>query len=267
MGKKFIGDIKQGLNFTSTKAAPLDDRTVVQTKSDLLSIDKKTAYEGLVISVLSESKQYMLKDITKISSEDYSGWKLQNSDDNDNAITGEYIMSEDYDVIESSSSWKKDYAYFIYEDLESVEIPSDVYVSFDNVSHTIASTDAYVSTGTSIINPGKSIFTLKLNTEYCWKDKTFDDKQVNLIIYKPADRIISETFLTDGETLKKIESTDAYTVTGTGGSHYGVYTFILKLNNGYLWSDTKTNEDLTITYTIVNKDWKFGGTFPLAFNS
>lgn len=61
MGKKFIGDIKQGLNFTSTKAAPLDDRTVVQTKSDLLSIDKKTAYEGLVISVYQKVSNTCLK--------------------------------------------------------------------------------------------------------------------------------------------------------------------------------------------------------------
>ena len=79
---------------------------------------------------------------------------------------------------------------------------------------------------------------------------------------KPANRII----IYDGSTYT-LAPTDAYKVTGSGGSAIGVYTFTVTLNQGYMWSDS-TLGDLTITYTIRERPtgWVFGNAFPIILN-
>lgn len=104
------------------------------------------------------------------------------------------------------------------------------------------------------------------------------DKDIIYFIYKPivytlVDKPIDRTFIYDG-TIHTLSSTDAYTVTGTGGSEIGIYTFILSLNKdyasntGYKWSDG-TLTDITVTYTIREEStviWSFGGSFPIKFS-
>jgi len=60
----------------STAKGPLDNRQVVESKADLLSIDtfENAAYNGMLVVVESEHRLYLLKDIEHISATDYSGW-------------------------------------------------------------------------------------------------------------------------------------------------------------------------------------------------
>ena len=95
------------------------------------------------------------------------------------------------------------------------------------------------------------------------------------MVYEPMefiliDKPINLSFVYDG-SIHKLQSTEGYSIIGNGGSDVGTYTFTVKLNFGYKWKDN-TNNNLTITYTITPKPiivqvWKFGGTFPISFNT
>lgn len=62
--------------FRSTAQAPLDNRQVVQTKADLINAAtfEGFAYEGMLVVTTDTSAVYVLNDITKVTSADYSGW-------------------------------------------------------------------------------------------------------------------------------------------------------------------------------------------------
>lgn len=83
------------------------------------------------------------------------------------------------------------------------------------------------------------------------------------INYTKVDKPVNRTIVQDGKVYA-LTSTDAYTVTGTGGSAIGTYTFTVTLKQGYMWSDN-TLTNLTITYTIIDKStgWVFGSVFPI----
>lgn len=66
------------VNFEPGGQAPLDARTVVGTKADLINAatySDKNYYQGMLVIVKDTQEVYVLKDITKITSSDYSGWK------------------------------------------------------------------------------------------------------------------------------------------------------------------------------------------------
>lgn len=66
------------VNFEPGGQAPLDARTVVRTKADLINADTyaaKNYYQGMLVIVKDTQEVYVLKDIAKITSADYSGWK------------------------------------------------------------------------------------------------------------------------------------------------------------------------------------------------
>ena len=63
-------------------------------------------------------------------------------------------------------------------------------------------------------------------------------------VEKPKD----QTFDYDG-TVRSLTSTDDYTVSGTGGSEPGTYTFKVTLVQGKWWIDG-TNNPISVTYTI-----------------
>lgn len=66
------------VNFEPGGQAPLDARTVVGTKADLINADTyaaKNYYQGMLVIVKDTQEVYVLKDIAKITSSDYSGWK------------------------------------------------------------------------------------------------------------------------------------------------------------------------------------------------
>ena len=66
------------VNFEPGGQAPLDARTVVGTKADLINADTyaaKNYYQGMLVIVKDTQEVYVLKDIAKITSADYSGWK------------------------------------------------------------------------------------------------------------------------------------------------------------------------------------------------
>lgn len=77
------GDIRTSANYDVQIQAPLDARAVRPTKADLInkeswSYDGSTiyAYEGMQVFVEDEKKTYYLKDISKLTAADYSGWEL-----------------------------------------------------------------------------------------------------------------------------------------------------------------------------------------------
>lgn len=66
------------VNFEPGGQAPLDARTLVPTKADLINIATyaaKNYYKGMQVIVADTQEVYVLKDIAKITSDDYSGWK------------------------------------------------------------------------------------------------------------------------------------------------------------------------------------------------
>lgn len=66
------------INFEPGCQAPLDARTVVGTKADLINAATyaaKNYYQGMLVIVKDTQEVYVLKDIAKITSADYSGWK------------------------------------------------------------------------------------------------------------------------------------------------------------------------------------------------
>lgn len=66
------------VNFEPGGQAPLDARTVVGTKADLINAATyaaKNYYQGMLVIVKDTQEVYVLKDIDKITSADYSGWK------------------------------------------------------------------------------------------------------------------------------------------------------------------------------------------------
>ena len=66
------------VNFEPGGQAPLDARTVVGTKADLINAATyaaKNYYQGMLVIVKDTQEVYVLKDIAKITSNDYSGWK------------------------------------------------------------------------------------------------------------------------------------------------------------------------------------------------
>ena len=75
------GTFNASFNFQVKMQEAFDPRTAVSTKADL--INKETwpydgdtiyLYNGIVVSVADEKSLYMLTDITKVLSSDYSGW-------------------------------------------------------------------------------------------------------------------------------------------------------------------------------------------------
>lgn len=66
------------VNFEPGGQAPLDARTLVPTKADLINAAtyaSKNYYKGMQVIVADTQEVYVLKDIAKITSADYSGWK------------------------------------------------------------------------------------------------------------------------------------------------------------------------------------------------
>lgn len=66
------------VNFEPGGQAPLDARTVVGTKADLINAATyaaKNYYQGMLVIVKDTQEVYVLKDVAKITSSDYSGWK------------------------------------------------------------------------------------------------------------------------------------------------------------------------------------------------
>lgn len=122
-----------------------------------------------------------------------------------------------------------------------------------------------------IDNFKSSGYTIDLLEQTQYDALTTYDKDTIYFVYEPinytkVDKPINRTIIYDGTTYA-LQSTDAYKVTGNGGSAIGVYTFTVTLNQGYMWSDG-TLSDLTITYTIKEKPtgWVFGNVFPIILN-
>lgn len=66
------------VNFEPGGQAPLDARTLVPTKADLINAATyaaKNYYKGMQVIIADTQEIYVLKDVSKITSADYSGWK------------------------------------------------------------------------------------------------------------------------------------------------------------------------------------------------
>lgn len=66
------------VNFEPGGQSPLDARTLVSTKADLINAAtyaSKNYYKGMQVIVADTQEIYVLKDVSKIISADYSGWK------------------------------------------------------------------------------------------------------------------------------------------------------------------------------------------------
>lgn len=76
MAKLYSSTMNLQAVFRSTAQAPLDNRQVVQTKADLINADtfEGFAYEGMLVVTADTSAVYVLNDVAKVTSADYSGW-------------------------------------------------------------------------------------------------------------------------------------------------------------------------------------------------
>lgn len=73
-----VGVAAFAVNFEPGGQAPLDARTLVPTKADLINAAtyaSKNYYKGMQVIVADTQEVYVLKDVSKITSADYSGWK------------------------------------------------------------------------------------------------------------------------------------------------------------------------------------------------
>lgn len=77
-GNRAQGVAAFAVNFEPGGQAPLDARTLVPTKADLVNAKTyaaKNYYKGMTVVVEDTQEVYVLKDVSKVSSSDYSGWK------------------------------------------------------------------------------------------------------------------------------------------------------------------------------------------------
>lgn len=76
-GNRAQGVASFAVNFEPGGQTPLDARSIVPTKADLIAADTYSAknyYKGMLVAVVNTQELYMLKDPSKITSSDYSGW-------------------------------------------------------------------------------------------------------------------------------------------------------------------------------------------------
>ena len=148
-----------------------------------------------------------------------------------------------------------------------------------NTQGVIEIIDSKIKTLQSIIDNIKNVgYKIQLLEQEQYDILTSYDKDTLYFIYKPieytlVDKPRNRTFVYDG-TVHILSSTDAYTVTGVGGSEIGVYQFNVSLNidpitnTGYKWSDN-TIDDIIVIYTIKDAStlgWSFGSSFPIKFS-
>ena len=77
-GNRAEGVAKFAVNFEPGGQTPLDARTLVTTRADLINpitYYAKNYYQGLYAITKDTQELWVLKDVTKITSPDYSGWK------------------------------------------------------------------------------------------------------------------------------------------------------------------------------------------------
>lgn len=77
-GNRAQGVAAFAVNFEPGGQAPLDARLLVPTKADLVNAKTyagKNYYKGMQVVVEDTQEVYVLKDVSKVSSSDYSGWK------------------------------------------------------------------------------------------------------------------------------------------------------------------------------------------------
>lgn len=77
-GNRAQGVAAFAVNFEPGGQAPLDARLLVPTKADLVNAKTyagKNYYKGMQVVVADTQEVYVLKDVSKVSSSDYSGWK------------------------------------------------------------------------------------------------------------------------------------------------------------------------------------------------
>ena len=121
MAFKYTGDSVLGVSLTVEAPKPLDNRTVVDSVSELYSIPKNVAYQGMTVSNVGDGNIYMLVDKSKIKYKE--GWKA--SYESIQMITcteAEYKewsenTTDDFRPIDESKTYlHAETYYYIYED-------------------------------------------------------------------------------------------------------------------------------------------------------
>lgn len=121
MAFKYTGDSVLGVSLTVEAPKPLDNRTVVDSVSELYSIPKNVAYQGMTVSNVGNGNIYMLVDKSKIKYKE--GWKA--SYESIQIITcteAEYKewsenTTDDFRPIDESKTYlHAETYYYIYED-------------------------------------------------------------------------------------------------------------------------------------------------------
>lgn len=97
-GNRPSGVATYAANFEPTGQVPLDARTVVPTKADLIAsatYSSKNYYKGMTVTVLDDGGKpaiYILQDPTKITELDYSGWVKAGGNAEESGIGGVYVL-------------------------------------------------------------------------------------------------------------------------------------------------------------------------------
>lgn len=132
MAFKYTGDSVLGVSLTVEAPKPLDNRTVVDSVSELYSIPKNVAYQGMTVSNVGDGNIYMLVDKSQINTKE--GWKA--SYESIQIITcteQEYLelranTTDDFKPIDQEKPYlHADSYYYIYED--SIENQDQFYLS------------------------------------------------------------------------------------------------------------------------------------------
>lgn len=165
------GTFNLSANFQVKIQEALDPRVVVEKKSDLISKetwphdgDTLYVYRGMQVGVAEECAVYILTDISKALSDDYSGWirigraDSEFSETSENAIQNQIVTKEfteirnlinekpSYDIVDgvrppdtvdlegyATIQWVKDQDYATQEQIEDIQLQIDDLPGYDIV--------------------------------------------------------------------------------------------------------------------------------------
>lgn len=263
LDRLYNGDAVQAFSLHVTAKAPLDDRQVVRTRSELYTFPADIVYQGMTVTVIEDSATYMLKDAASPALPE--SWKKTAGSAASGTGGGIFTEEAEWEALLTAGTYDADVPYFVYMPRISTEKPLGQDILYDSTAHALAATSAYKVTGDGGTQEGTYTFTCTLWPDYKWADGTLAPLTVIYNIYKTVARPTGNTYVIDGVN-HALTSTAEYTVTGpSDASAKGVYEYVCTPVSGFRWADTKTAEAVTVQVVVSEQAANLGTSVPYIF--
>lgn len=149
-GNRAQGVAAFAVNFEPGGQAPLDARTLVPTKADLVNAKTyaaKNYYKGMTVVVEDTQEVYVLKDVSKVSSSDYSGWKRI-----DAGAAAKTPVVDNLDSTSTTSALSANQGRALKRLVDGLGSPYKVKGTNTNISDVLSLTDAKVGDVWNVTN-------------------------------------------------------------------------------------------------------------------